>query len=152
MKCLYSLLLLVCFWFFGCAYIPASERTEDRFVVLENGGPGKHSPVSKSPGTICLQICSTNWEPLFGPDGLGGPREGYDVWTNLQGEGRIYRDPELHESNLARPFPARGTIRMDEAHKKVIVDLQRIISKPGEPEKLEASSANGTYPIKRWIK
>ncbi len=40
---------------------------------------------------------------------------------------------------------------IDKKNKKVIVDLQRIVSKPGEPEKLEPSPANGTYPIKRWI-
>ena len=135
----------------GCSYVPASNNKADWYATLENGGPEKLPPVSEHPGTVCLQICRKSWEPLFGVDGPGGPREGYVFWSNLSGEGPVYRDPELHESSLSHPFPNRGTITIDKKNKRVTIDLQRIVSKPGEPEKLETSPANGTYPIRRWI-
>lgn len=40
------------------------------------------------------------------------------------------------------------SIRVDREKKQVVIDLKRVVSAPGEPEKLEPSSANGTYPIK----
>ena len=136
----------------GCAYVPAPEDISKWFASLENGGPGKLIPVSEKNGTICLQISATSWYPIVGPDGFGGPREGYMYWTNLVGDGPIYRDPELNESDRLQQSNYRGTITIDKKHKKVIIDLQRIVSKPGEVEKLEPSPANGTYPIKRLIK
>lgn len=73
-------------------------------------------------------------------------------WTNLVGVEPVYRDPEFNESDRLQQSRYRGTITVDKKHKKVTIDLQRIVSKPGEPEKLEPSPANGTYPIKRWNK
>ncbi|MEJ1974202.1 MAG: hypothetical protein WDM96_17615 [Lacunisphaera sp.] len=135
----------------GCAYVPASENKSKWFAILENGGPGKLTPVSQVAGTVYLEIAAKLWDPIIGPDGFGGPRTGYNYWTNLAGVGPVYRDPDLAENGRLEWSHHRGTIMIDKKNKKVIVDLQRIVSKPGEPEKLEPSPANGTYPIKRWI-
>lgn len=137
--------------FSACTYVPGSDNKLKWFAVLENGGPEKLIPVSKKSGEICLQISATSWYPLVGPDGFGGPREGYMYWTNLSGEGPVYRDPEFNESDRLHQSNYRGTIAIDKKHNRVVIDLQRIVSKPGEPEKLEPSPANGTYPIKRWV-
>jgi hypothetical protein len=146
-------LTLTAILFLGCVYIPASEDHSKRYAVLENGGPGKYYPVSQARGTVCLKIMAKLWEPLITADGgVGGPREGYEYWANLVGEGPEYRDPDLAENGHFEFSHNQGTITMDKKNNKVIIDLQRIISKPGEPLKTEPSSANGTYRIKRWIK
>lgn len=132
----------------GCFSAPPSKSKADWYAIIEMGG-SKTS--QKDPGVIGLQIKVKFWVPLLGPDGPGGPREGYEFYANLRGEGPVYRDPELGENGLGEFTRNRGTITIDRKTKKVTIDLQRIVSKPGEPEKLESSRANGTYPIKRWV-
>ena len=101
---------------------------------------------------VCLQIKSKYWLPLLGPDGPGGPREKAEFWINLKGQGPVYQDPDLIYNDPIEETHNRGTITIDKKKKQVIIDLQRIISKPDEPEKIEPSPANGTYRLKRWIK
>lgn len=151
MKTISAFVLLTVF-VVGCAYVPASEDKTKWFATLENGGPGKLTPISQVVGTVYLEIAAILWDPIIGPDGFGGPREGYFFWSNLAGEGPVYRDPELHENGLLHPYRHRGTITIDKKDMKVIIDLQRVVSKTGEPERLEPSPANGTYPVKRWKK
>jgi hypothetical protein len=136
----------------GCAYIPPSTDKTNWYAVLENGGPEKYSPVSKVSGTVCLKIMVKFWRPLITADGgPGGPTEGWLYWVNLTGEGPVYHDQAIHEDN-GYPTPRQlGTISIDKKNKKVIIDLQQLVSKPGEPLKTEPSPANGTYRIKRWI-
>jgi hypothetical protein len=137
----------------GCVYIPSSEDKSKWYAVLEDGGPGKYSPVSQVSGTVCLKIMVKYWRPLITADGgPGGPTEGWLYWMNLTGDGPVYNDQAIHEDNGYPPLCHLGTITIDKKNKKVIIDLQRIISKPGEPVKTEPSPANGTYPIKKWIK
>ena len=139
--------ILIC----GCVYIPPSENKADWFATVENGGPDKLMPVSEAPSRVCLEIKSKYWLPLLGPDGPGGSRESIEFWTNLEGEGPVYRDTDLIDNNPTEETHNRGTITIDKKKKKVIIDLQRIISKPGEPEKTEPNRANGAYHLKRWI-
>jgi hypothetical protein len=137
--------------FIGCAYVPPSEDNAKWFATLENGGPKKLFPISKAVGTVHLEIKTSIWVPLVGPDGFGGAREGYEYWANLAGEGPIYHDPDLAENGRFEFSHNQGTITIDKKDKKVIIDLHRIISKPGEPLKTEPSPANGIYRIKRWV-
>lgn len=145
-------LILITILLAGCSYVPPSENKADWFATVENGGPGKLTPVERKVGTLCLKINVTEWVPLLGPDGLGGRRTGYRYWTILEGNGPVFRDPDLHQSDRLHSFNHRGTITIDEKGRKVIIDLQKIVSKPGEPERLEPSPANGSYPLTRWIK
>ena len=146
-----ALMMLFATTLFGaCSAVPPSHDKADWYVVLEYGGPEKLNPVSKNSGTVCLKIMAKSWIPLIGPDGLGGPREGYLYWTSLVGDGPIYPDPAFNDGlNESRYV---GSIAIDKQNKKVVIDLQRIISKPGETQKTEPSPANGSYAIKRWIK
>jgi hypothetical protein len=147
-----NILVLICFGllFLGCAYVRPSKDKAQWYVVLENGGPGKFYPVSKISGTVCLKIVAKSWDPIIGPDGFGGPREDVFYWMNLTGVGPIFRDPALDERNGHPPLRHLGTITIDKKNSRVTIDLQRVISKPGEPLKTEPSPANGTYRIKRW--
>lgn len=134
----------------GCVYTPPSTDTAKWYAVVAYGGPEKNLLGSRGPGTVCVMIKAKYWEPLFTPDGLGGSRENLQYWVNLEGDGPVYRDVPVREGNGHLPLPHLGTITIDKKNKRVIIDLQRIISKPGEPLKTEPSPANGTYRIKRW--
>jgi len=136
----------------GCAYVPPSQNKADWFATVEESGPGKLTPVPTFAGSLYLEISSKSWEPLVGPDGFGGRRTGYEYWAILSGDGPVFRDPDLVENGRLERTHHRGTITIDKKDKKVIIDLQRIASKPDEPERLEPSPANGSYPLKRWIK
>jgi len=150
-KCFFELVALVVF-FTGCTYVPPSKSKADWFATVEASGPGKLIPVPEIPGSLCLEICSTSWEPLLGVDGPGGRRTGYEYWSILEGDGPVFKNPVLHENGFSRPFVNLGTITIDKKSRKVVIDLRRVVSKPDEPERTEPSPANGTYPLKRWIK
>ena len=144
------LVLFGCLFLAGCAYVAPSEVKAKWYAVVEEGGPGRLSPVSKKRGVFCLQIYAGSWEPLIGVDGFGGPRENLFYFGNLVGPGPVYINPEFDENNIGPSWINRGTIKVDRAHSRVVIDLQYVTSKSGEPEKLEPHPANGTYHIKRW--
>lgn len=104
---------------------------------------------SDSSGRVQVLIRADVWRGIFTIHGFGGYAHNIYYWATLKGEGPDYRDPVFHQN---APIPReihRGTITVDGKKKQVVIDLKRVVSKPGEPEKLEPSSANGTYPIKK---
>ena len=147
-----SVLILAALFCAGCAYVPPSTNKADWFATVEVSGPSKLPPVPEVAGSLCLEICSTSWVPLVGPDGFGGRRTGYEYWSILEGEGPVFKNPILSDRSHAHPFVGSGTITIDKKNEKVIIDLHRIVSNAGEAERTEPSPANGTYPLKRWIK
>jgi hypothetical protein len=147
----YTMAMLSLVLFLGCAYVPPSQDKTQWYATLDkvhwNSADGK--PASDK---ICLQINSPYWEPLLGPDGFGGKREMPLYFSYLEGIGPEYRDPEFGTaSSPSLKSRHLGTIMVDKQNKRVIIDLQRVVSKPGEPQRTEPSPANGTYPLKRWI-
>jgi hypothetical protein len=136
----------------SCAYSPPSDNRADWYATIERGGPTKHIPVSKNPAIICLEIQARYREPLFGVEGFGGSGEEIQYWANLEGQGPVYRDPEVYRNGGGLSWKARhrGTITVDRSKKLVVIDLNRIVSDLGEPEKLEPSGVNGSFRIREW--
>lgn len=102
-------------------------------------------------GSDSLQvlIVADQQEGVFTVHGLGrGNLTGLYYWVTLSGPGPTYADPKLY-INSNTQFRHVGTITVDRGKRQVVIDLKRVVSKPGEPEKLELSPANGTYPIKK---
>lgn len=101
-------------------------------------------------GRTQVLIRADVWRGIFTIHGFGGYVHNIYYWTTLKGEGTDYHDPVFNVNGLAsEQFIHRGTITVDRKNKRVAIDLKRVVSKPGEPEKLEPSPANGTYPIKK---
>jgi hypothetical protein len=81
---------------------------------------------------------------IFGSDGyIGFQTVGYGA--ALIGIGPVFTNP-LFQDNPAH-FRCIGTITLDREHKRVVVNMRRIISDPGQPERTVSHPANGTYDI-----
>ena len=94
-------------------------------------------------------IVTDQQEGVFTVHGLGrGNLTGLYYWVTLSGPGPTYVEPKLY-INSNTQFKHLGTITVDREKKQVLIDLKRVVSKPGELEKLEPSQANGTYLIKK---
>jgi hypothetical protein len=125
-----ALTLLLPFLFFGCG------RTEH------------YAELHTSNGKIQVQLCDDS--VVFSLDHLLGSSEHrLYQWTTLYGPGPIYTDPLLHESGLDPDrFAYTGTVAVDQKKEEVVIALQRVLSKPGEPLRTAPTPVNGTYHIK----
>lgn len=81
---------------------------------------------------------------IWGPEGYVGSRTG-GFWAALEGNGPVYIDP--HFQDYSSDFPCIGSITFDREHHKVTLDMQRVVSKPGESKRTKPHPANGTYAI-----
>jgi hypothetical protein len=62
------------------------------------------------------------WQGGITTEGWKGYKEGPFAWCFLQGTGPVYINPTIQPNH--RPFTASlGTITIDAAHKKVVIDL-----------------------------
>jgi len=78
----------------------------------------------------------TSWNP--------GVRFG----LKLEGPGPVYRKFEVHRHGAATSsVPHEGTVTIDPKQQWVVIDLQEVMSKPGEPRRTEPCAANGRYPV-----
>jgi hypothetical protein len=154
MKYLYWTVSMLVLGMLGCGYVDPDEHKSDWYAVIENGGPTKHDPVSNVSGSICVELRGTYQTPFWGPDGFGRRSQVVLYWANLIGEGPVYRDPDFHMSNggLSWRVQHHGTIVVDNQNEKVAIDLQILVSKPGEADRWGDSPANGIYSIRRWVK
>lgn len=100
-------------------------------------------------GRMQVLVRADVWRGIFTIHGFGGYAHNIYYWATLTGDGSYYTDPVLHQNSPIPREVHRGTITVDRIGKRVVIDLKRVVSKPGEPEKLESSPANGTYPIKK---
>jgi hypothetical protein len=57
----------------------------------------------------------------------------------------VFIDPKFQDN--PGHFSCVGTITLDREHKRVSVNMRRIVSGPGKPVRTKAHPANGTYPI-----
>ena len=126
----------------GCAYVPPSNDKAQWYATIESESDK-------------LDINANEWVPLFNSEGLlGGTRRVRLYSADLIGPGPIYENPVLVDYNSPQWWESKphllGTITVDTKAKNVVVDLQQITSKAGEPVRTEPSPANGTFPFKKW--
>jgi hypothetical protein len=125
-----SLILLL---FIGCSG-PVDNNICTDADIIEHG-----------PDQIEIRFCKRSWGGVVGPHGyVGFITTGYGA--ALEGKGPIFVNPKFQDN----PPDSRciGIITLDRIHNRVIVDMQRIMSKPGEPEQTKPHPANGTYVVK----
>ena|SRR5882757_570438 len=104
-----------------------------------------HAELVEHPsGKIEVVITKWQWEGFWGSEGYIGSRPNH-YSAILSGNGPVFNNPSF----IDNPPTIRcvGTITLDREHKKVIVNMRRITSKPGESERTKPHPANGTYPI-----
>ena len=131
----YAVAMILCFTVIvACA---ESRAEPQKYATLENLATDK----------VKLEIKDTRWTPLVGPSGFGGNKESLYFWATLEGAGPVYQNPELHE-NGPNFYQSLGTITVDRKKGTVTIELNRVLSKAGEPQRTEPSPANGTYAIK----
>ena len=99
-------------------------------------------------GKMQIMIREDIWRGFFTINGYGGYAHNIYYWSTLVGSGPIYNNPRLIQNGDAQ-FTHRGTITVEVVNKTAVIELERIVSKPGETERLELSPANGTYRIKK---
>ena len=92
-------------------------------------------------------ICANKWQGLFTAHGFGGYKYCILYWSTLDGSGPIYKNPVFHKNDIEQ-FDHIGTIEISRDRKQLVINLERITSKLGGPQKTEPSPANGTYKIK----
>jgi|SRR5947209_17085793 len=133
MKRLLPLLLLgMASW--GCLGTKGTDNGEH--VVL----------VRKASDKLLLAITKREWGGLLGLHGYVGYRHvGY--WAALGGAGPIFVNPHFQDN--PSDFQCKGTITLDTAGRRVTIEMWRIVSKPGEPERIKPHPANGTFTIER---
>src|SRR6266487_437349 len=131
MKKILNLAIAVLFVLTGCAS-SRSENSRNHIDLIEY-----------APGKIDVRITRRQWGGFWGPEGyIGYEKEHYRA--GLRGSGRTFTNPEFQDNPPGRCI---GTITLDREHNKVIVNMWRVVSKPGEPLRTKAHPANGTYPI-----
>jgi hypothetical protein len=129
------LFLWIAIGLFGCA---SSAKEPERYIELRIARDSR----------IQILIRDDVWRGIFTVHGYGGYAHNIHFWSTLGGEGPTYVDPSLMENSNTQ-FAHHGKITVDRKNKRVVIDLQRVVSKTGESEKLEPSPANGVYLIKK---
>ncbi len=116
----------------GCVSSEDSKQREH--VVL----------IRKAPGKQLLPIAKRERVGIWGRDGYVGYRTaGY--WAALDGNGPTFVNPHFQDDSS--DFRCIGTIKLDIEHSKVTIQMRRVVSMPGEPERTKPHPANGTYSI-----
>jgi hypothetical protein len=95
-----------------------------------------------------MLIRSDVWRGFVTPHGYGGYAHNIHSWVTLDGPGPVFVDPKFTENSNTQ-FKHTGEITVNRPSGKVTVNLQKIVSKTGEPLRKEPSSANGIYVIKK---
>ncbi len=125
-------LVLVSMASVGCLSSKDSKQREQ--VVL----------IRKAPGKQLLSIAKRERVGIWGPDGYVGYRTaGY--WAALDGNCPTFVNPHFQDDSS--DFRCIGTITIDTEHRKVTIQMRRVLSMPGEPERIQPHPANGTYSI-----
>jgi hypothetical protein len=98
---------------------------------------------------IQVLIRSKRWMGLVNPEDGIAAHNSYSTycWSTLDSTKSEYVNPAFNITSTVQ-HKHRGTIKVDRKGKSVVIALERLVSKPGEPERWEASPHNGTYQIK----
>lgn len=117
--------------------------------MQERPAPKKYAEMRlSSTGKTQIIIRGDVWRGLITPHGFGGYAHNIYYWSTLQGDGPIYANPILWENApISFQHDHVGSISIDKISRNVAIDLRRIISRPGEPQRTEPSPANGIYSI-----
>lgn len=95
-----------------------------------------------------LEINRNEWTPILGVHGFGGFKISSLYAAVINGEGPIFKNPEVLNSLNIFSYPEFGSITIDQKNAVVIIDRHWVLSKPGERLSTEPDPANGTYPLK----
>jgi len=108
-------------------------------------GPKRHASLIKtSSDKMWLSITKREWGGVLGPHGYVG-HQWYGYCIELDGVGPIFTNPPFHDN--PPDFRCVDTVTLDRDHDRVIVNMRRVISKPGAPEHTRPHPGNGTYTI-----
>ena len=100
--------------------------------------------LKQEPGEMELRYCRMALRHPFGPHGIESFREPIVYGVALIGNGPVYIDPPFVGDF---PFRCVGSVILDCEHNRVTMNMRRIVSKPGTPERTKPQPANGIYPI-----
>lgn len=129
-----SFLVIVLLALSGCA-TPKPKDVSFHVTLLRKG-----------PGKILLELARREPITVPGPDGYTGWHK-VSYWAALAGDGPTYFNP--HFADVPQEYHCTGQIVLDLDHRLISVDMHRIVSKPGEPERTEPHPANGVHPIEK---
>jgi len=115
----------------GCV-APSHPKARNGAVLIEQG-----------PGEIELRFWKRSWGGIFGVHGYVGYVT-HSYAAALEGSGPIFTNPRFQDNP---GFHCLGTIVLDREHNQVTINMRRIVSMQGEPERAKPHPANGTYTI-----
>ena len=111
-------------------------------------GPGLRHDAAElieiAPDKTLANITKREWAGFWGPEGYVGYKV-YGYTAALSGDGPVFVDPHFVDNPPS--FHCVGTITLDRDHKRITVNLRRVVSKEGEPETTKPHPANGEYLI-----
>jgi hypothetical protein len=114
----------------GCS----TTTTSNDHVALIEVGPGK----------LLLSVVKKERVGIWGPEGyVASRRAGY--WAALEGSGPVFTNPHFQDDSS--DLHCVGTITLDREHSMVTLNMQRVISEPGKPQRTKQHPANGIYVI-----
>jgi hypothetical protein len=117
---------------FGCASSRNSDP-QDHCTLIESG-----------PEKLLLAVNPREWGGFWGIHGyIGYEHIGY--WAALAGPGPEFINPHFQDNPAS--FRCIGTITLDREHNKVTLNMRRIVSEAGSPQRTKPHPANGTYSI-----
>jgi hypothetical protein len=132
MRILRTILLVVTITATGCTS-PTKGKGVTRVELIRKGQ-----------GKMLLSITRREWEGVAGPHGfVGYSTVGY--WTALDGAGPTFENPHFQDN--PSDFRCVGSVTLDMVNRRVRIEMKRIVSKPGEVERLRPHPVNGIYSI-----
>jgi len=100
--------------------------------------------IEVAPGKLLLSVVKEEHVGIWGPEGyVGSRRAGY--WAALEGSGPVFTNPHFQDDSS--DLRCVGTIALDREHSLVTLNMQRVVSEPGKPQRTKQHPANGTYVI-----
>ena len=116
----------------GCAM----PKDNDFHVTLVQQGPDK----------AMLEISRREPVVVTGPDAYTAQHK-VTYSAALAGAGPTFVNP--HFSDVPPEYHCVGSISLDLEHEMVSINMQRIVSKPGQPQETEPHPANGLHRIEK---
>jgi hypothetical protein len=100
--------------------------------------------IEVAPGKLLLAVVKREHVGIWGPEGyVASRRAGY--WAALEGSGPMFTNPHFQDDSS--DLRCVGTIALDREHSMVTLNMQRVVSEPGKPQRTKHHPANGTYVI-----
>jgi hypothetical protein len=126
------LILAVAMALAGCA----TPKDDDFHVTL----------VREAPDKAKLEIFRREEVIVTGPDGYTAEHK-VTYSAALVGPGPTFVNP--HFTDVPKEYHCVGSISLDLEHEMVSINMQRVVSKPGQPQETEDHPANGLHRIEK---